>query len=113
VNAKHTHLTYTGSNAGRPICGNPREAGGSYLHAALAKLETQEQREPICKACLSTWFAYAYAGEPLPLHFPVTVEEIEDLELEIPQEFASDAEIAEFRAKLKSAIAKATANHAP
>lgn len=96
-----THLTYTGFNAGLPICGAAREVGGEYQHAAYAKLDTKERRETFCTACLATWYCYSYAGEPLPLEFPKTVEEIEAIEREIPQEFASDGEVLEFREKLR------------
>lgn len=67
----------------------------------MTPLSKPEIRNQCCMACVATWLAYAYeADEPLP--FPTTIEEIAELEKSIPQEFASDAEVAAFRQKLNA-----------
>lgn len=66
----------------------------------MTPLERDEIRAGCCLACVATWLAYAYEGEPLP-SFPKTIEEVAELEKSIPQEFASDEEVAAFRVKLK------------
>lgn len=91
-------LTHTGLSAGKTLCGAPR--GEQNFHASLTPLEKPEVRAKCCQACVATWLAYAYAGDPLP-DWPTTIEEVAKLENEIPQEFASDAEVAEFRVKLR------------
>lgn len=94
------HLTHTGPAAGLLLCGKPRENGGEYLHAAYAPLHRWEVRETVCKSCLATWLAFAFEGEQLP-EWPTTLEEIAAIEAAIPAEFASDAEVAAFRVKLR------------
>jgi hypothetical protein len=94
------HLTHTGPAAGSLLCGKPRENGGEYLHASYAPLHRPEVRASVCPACIATWLAFAFDGEPLP-DWPTTPEEIAAIEAAIPAEFASDAEVAAFRVKLR------------
>lgn len=94
------HLTYTGFDAGKPLCGAPRNSSGSYEHAVYARLDSRERINGFCKSCLATWLAYAFDGEPLP-DWPVTPEDIKEIENSIPKEFASDSEMKSFREKLK------------
>ena len=99
-----THLTHTGTHAGTPICGAARVNGGEYMHASYAPLHLESVRDKCCMACIATWLAYAYEpADPLP--WPVTIEAVAELEKAIPQEFASDAEVAAFREKLRKATA--------
>jgi hypothetical protein len=52
-----THLTLTGFEAGRTLCGSTRETGGSYAHAVYAPLHKAEYRAGCCQQCLREWVA--------------------------------------------------------
>ena len=97
------HLTHTGSAAGQILCGGSGETIG---HAQYVPLHKPEVRAKCCGACLSTWLAFAFDGDPLP--WPVDAVDIARLEADIPPSFASDEEVARFRVKLRASCSKAT-----
>jgi len=93
------HLTYTGFDAGRPLCGAPRDLAGVYEHAVYARMDTRERINSFCSGCLATWLSYAYDGEDLP-DWPISADDVRRIEESIPREFASDDEVRRFRRKL-------------
>lgn len=93
------HLTHTGFYAGKPLCGAARESSSDYEHAIYAKFDTRERIDSFCKGCLATWLAFGYVDDDLP-DWPVSAEDIAEIEKEIPREFASDSEVKRFREKL-------------
>lgn len=61
------HLSETGVNAGRRLCGASRDDGSRSVHATFAPLHAPEFRENVCEACLTMWAAEAYEeGDPMP-----------------------------------------------
>lgn len=61
------HLSETGVNAGRRLCGASRDDGNRSVHAMFAPLRAPEFRQNVCEACLATWAAEAYdEADPMP-----------------------------------------------
>jgi len=61
------HLSETGLNAGRRLCGAARDDGNRSVHAMFAPLHATEFRENVCQACLAAWANEAYdEGDPMP-----------------------------------------------
>ena len=62
-----THLTHTGPDAGKPICGAAKQPGDKGLHAAYVNWAAPYVNTvPWCIACLATW-AEIDGGSVLPL----------------------------------------------
>jgi hypothetical protein len=95
------HLTHTGYFAGKPLCGAARESSEVCEHAVYVRLESRERIKSFCNGCLATWLAFAYDGDDLP-NWPVSIDDIAEIEKEIPHEFASDSEVKSFREKLRA-----------
>lgn len=92
------HLTYTGQDAGQTLCGMPREQAKleGVSHASLTPSSLYPR---VCKQCLATWLVFGYVDEWE--QFPTTIEAVAKLEKEIPQQFATDEEVARFRSWFK------------
>ena len=51
-----THLTHTGYDAGKPICGAVKKSGDKGLHAVYVNWAAPYTvREPWCIVCLYVW----------------------------------------------------------
>ena len=57
------HLTETGFNAGRPLCGVSREEADEKVHAVYAPLERPAFRAKACTDCLRVWALEAYDND--------------------------------------------------
>lgn len=61
------HLSETGLNAGRRLCGAARDDGNRSVHAMYAPLHAPEFRANVCAACLAAWATEAYEeGDAMP-----------------------------------------------
>lgn len=61
------HMTESGVNAGRRLCGASRDDGQRNVHAVLTPLHNATVREQICPACLKVWALEAYEeGDDMP-----------------------------------------------
>jgi hypothetical protein len=60
------HLSETGYNAGRRLCGS---TSGESVHAMYAPLNNPEWRATVCASCMKTWADEAYeGGDEMPLY---------------------------------------------
>lgn len=50
-----THLTFTGVDAGRPICDRPRAEDDKGVHMVYAPLDNPEFRAKVCPHCLEAY----------------------------------------------------------
>jgi hypothetical protein len=61
-----THLTFVGSAAGSPYCGESRNSTDKYVHGMFAPLHSKEFRVTACKSCLAQYLDSFDADESLP-----------------------------------------------
>lgn len=61
------HLSETGANAGRRLCGAPRADDNRSVHAIYAPLQNPTFLASVCHECLKIWAAEAYdEGDEIP-----------------------------------------------
>lgn len=61
------HMTESGVNAGRRLCGVSRDDGQRNVHAVLTPLHNPAVREQICPSCIKAWAMEAYEeGDFMP-----------------------------------------------
>lgn len=61
------HLSETGANAGRRLCGAPRVDDNRSVHAMYAPLQNPTFLASVCRECLKIWAVEAYdEGDEIP-----------------------------------------------
>ncbi len=61
------HLSETGANAGRRLCGAPRADDNRSVHAVYAPHHNPSFLASVCRECLKFWAAEAYEeGDEIP-----------------------------------------------